>query len=127
MKERFLKLTLPEKLIVVSTFIAIASLLLNWVSLQTIKQNGLQQGTYLFLIIFVYPILKIIRNKIINKTYGYLLAIIGILLGLNYVQMKSYTYEGALYTAAGLGPFIFILACSLMLFGVWRYKREEER
>lgn len=127
MKEKFLKLTLAEKVIVVSAFIAFVSLLFNWVSLLTIKQNGFQQGAYLLLIIYVYPLVQIYRSKMLNKTYGYLLAIIGILLGLNYIQFNAFSIEGSLYSAAGIGPFIYIFACGMLLFGVWKYKREEKR
>lgn len=125
MKEKFLKLTLSEKVIVVSAFIAFISFLFNWVSLVTIKKNGFQEWTFFLLLIYVYPIFQIYKNKVINKTYGYLLAIIGILLALNYIQLNAVPIEGELYSATGLGPFIFIFACAMMLYGVWKYKREE--
>lgn len=125
MKLYLRNLEFGSKLILLSAVLAMLSLFFNWVHFFTIIENGFKQGAYILLLVYLYPILKILLHKEMKKKYGYINAIIGILLGLSYISMRIIDNDGMNYKAYGYGPFIFLIACGLLAYGVSKYTYKE--
>lgn len=116
---------LGGKLILLSALCAVLSLFFNWVQFFTIIANGFKQGAYVLLLVYVYPVAKILLHKKLKKKFGYIYAVIGILLSLSYISMQIIETEGIFYKAYGYGPLIFMLSCVLLAIGIWKYNDKE--
>ncbi|MFD2672691.1 hypothetical protein [Marinicrinis sediminis] len=115
----FKKLDMGGKLILGSAVVAILSLFFAWAEF-IISVDGFQQDAYLFLIVFIYPVVAVVRNKPLNKVIGYVCAAAGVLLGLWYINSKA-TVMGE--SIAASGPYVFIIASALLAFGVWKHRK----
>lgn len=110
-------MNLGQLFIIGSALVAVFSLFLSWSKWQ-IAKNGFESQAYLFLIIFIYPIVMVVRNKIPKKKYGYLLALLGALFGITYMLMNTIPIEGVAVKAYGYGPYIFMISCLILGYGI---------
>ncbi|WEK54724.1 MAG: hypothetical protein P0Y55_01195 [Candidatus Cohnella colombiensis] len=124
MKFNFNSWNLGGKSIFISACLAIVSLFFNWVEFSFISQNGIEQDAYLFLAVFIYPVLVLLQEKPLNQIIGYICAVIGVICGIAYINAKSTTLFGTTINASGTGPYIFIVACILLAFGTYKYARK---
>lgn len=121
---RIKKLSLGEKIILLSFFVGIITLFLPWVDFKLLKYNGFHEKGFIPLICFIYPTFKILRaekyDSRIGITLGALAIIITVILKSKY-QIEEY---GMLYDASALGIYIFLIASIVFTFGNYLLSKE---
>ena len=60
-----------QRLIFVSSAVAVASLLLPWADMGLISVNGFAQQGYLLLVFFIYPLYQVLKSNPIKPLYGF--------------------------------------------------------
>lgn len=123
MKEKFGKLSIGGKLIIMSVFIAIISLPFNWVNLEGMSIAGYSQRAYIFLLLFLYPLYIVISNKEMDNFIAYIFAIFANVVGMAYIRIISTTFLETEFISYGLGIYIYLASTFLLLFGVFKYKK----
>ena len=111
------------KTIFISACLGVLSQFFTWVDIGFYSENGFKQDGYLFLICFLYPVIRLLQGKSINKLVGYVSAIAGIVCGIAYINWKSTDMLGISINAAGSGPYVFIVASALLALGVYKYDK----
>ena len=101
---------------------AIFSMLLKWVSVGPLSQNGLSQGAVLLLGLWVYPVLMLLKNKPINQIAGLACSILSVLFTLGFITSKSVEMFGKTVNASGSGAWLFLLASIALIIGVLKYE-----
>lgn len=121
---RIKKLSLGEKIILLSFFVGIITLFLPWVDFKLLKYNGFHEKGFIPLICFIYPTFKILRaekyDSRIGITLGALAIIITVILKSKY-QIEEY---GMLYDASAFGIYIFLIASIIFTFGNYLLSKE---
>ena len=97
----FKQLSLGKKIILITTVIALISLFLPWVELGILSASGFQQGGYLFLIAFIYPVYCVLKNTYINKVGGLVCGIVALIASIAYISSKSDEIFGTAINVAG--------------------------
>ncbi|WP_256762064.1 hypothetical protein [Cohnella sp. WQ 127256] len=120
MKIDFKQWDIGGKTIFLSTCLAILSLFFKWVSFAFFSENGFGQGGIIFLILFIYPVIKLLQDKPLNKMVGYICAGLGVICGIWYISSKTTDFLGTTINAASTGPYVFIAACVLLAFGIFK-------
>ena len=110
------------KVIFTASCIATASMLMKWVDVGIASQDGMAQGTFIFLGFWVYPLLTLLRGKEIHRIGGIVSAAASFVCAVAYMSSKSVTFFGQTVNAAGSGAYIFALASITLIFGVLKYK-----
>lgn len=118
----FQKWDLGSKLICIASFAAIISFFFKWVDIGLASRNGFSQGTVFFILLFLYPFLTVIREKRMNKKLGYIMAFLGVILGIIYISSKTVDFLGSTINIASGGPYLFMAACGLLALGVHKRK-----
>lgn len=119
----FKQLSLGKKIILITTVIAIISLFLPWVELGILSASGFQQGGYLFLIAFIYPIYCVFKNTYINKVGGLVCGIVALIASIAYISSKSDEIFGTAINVAGSGAYLFLISTIGLIIGVVLDKR----
>lgn len=78
------------------------------------------QGGVFFIVCFIYPFLKVIREKKMNKLIAYIFALVAIFLTMTYVSSKTVDFFGQTIRGAAAGPYLFLVSCGLLSFGIFR-------
>jgi hypothetical protein len=110
------------KVIFVSACLAAASMLMKWVDAGIISQTGLSQQSYIFLAFWVYPVLKLFKNKAISRILGVVFSILSVIITSVYISSKSGEMFGVPVSAAGSGAYLFLIASIMLTVGVIKYK-----
>lgn len=63
--------------------------LFKWLDIGVAAENGFMQGGVLFIVCFIYPFLKVVREKKMNKLIAYAFALVAIFLTMMYVSSKT--------------------------------------
>ncbi|MFC5529109.1 hypothetical protein [Cohnella yongneupensis] len=121
---KFSSWDLGGKAIFIATCLAFVSMFFTWVDIGFYSENGFEQESYIMLICFLYPIIKLLRSRSISKIGGYVCAIAGIVCGVAYINWKSGEVLGVSLNAAGNGPYVFIVASAILAFGVFQYDKQ---
>ena len=58
---------LGTKVIFVFSSLAVFSVILTWVDMGIAISNGIMQGGFVLLLLYVYPMMRILKNQLINK------------------------------------------------------------
>lgn len=119
----FKQLSLGKKIILITTVIALISLFLPWVELGILSASGFQQGGYLFLIAFIYPVYCVLRNTYINKVGGLVCGIVALIASIAYISSKSDEIFGTAINVAGSGAYLFLISTIGLIIGVVLDKR----
>ena len=106
--------TWGKRIVFISACTAVCSLFLNWVEMGVLSSNGLSQGAFLFLVIFIYPCIALFRNARISAIWGGLCALLGVGGTIAYICSKSGEILGTEVNAAGPGAYLFLL-CSVAM------------
>lgn len=114
----FKKWDMGSKMIVIATCAAIISFFFKWVDAGYVSQNGFSQGAVFFILLFLYPLWIVLREKRMNKVVGNLMAIVAIILTMIYVMSKTVNVLGSTFNAASSGPYLFMAACGLLILGI---------
>ena len=56
---------LGGKIIIITTIVAILTMLLKWVDIGIASQNGFDQGTFLLLGLWIYPVLMVLNESLL--------------------------------------------------------------
>lgn len=121
MSFKFSEWDIGGKSVFIAACLAIVSLFFKWVDLGFYSENGFEQQAFLFLLCFVYPVIRLLQGKSMNRIGGYISAIAGIVCGIAYINWKSDELFGVQIQAAGTGPYVFIVASVILGFGVYKY------
>lgn len=119
----FKQLSLGKKIILITTVIALISLFLPWVELGILSASGFQQGGYLFLIAFIYPVYCVLKNTYINKVGGLVCGIVALIASIAYISSKSDEIFGTAINVAGSGAYLFLISTIGLIIGVVLDKR----
>ncbi|WP_338838402.1 hypothetical protein WDR10_14855 [Kurthia gibsonii] len=119
----FKQLSLGKKIILITTVIALISLFLPWVELGILSASGFQQGGYLFLIAFIYPVYCVLKNTYINKVGGLVCGIVALIASIAYINSKSDEIFGTAINVAGSGAYLFLISTIGLIIGVVLDKR----
>lgn len=119
----FKQLSLGKKIILITTVIALISLFLPWVELGILSASGFQQGGYLFLIAFIYPVYCVLKNTYINKVGGLVCGIVALIASIAYISSKSDEIFGTAINVAGSGAYLFLISTIGLIIGVILDKR----
>lgn len=101
---------LGGKSIFVAFCAAVASMLLNWVDIGIATRNGFSQGTFLFLLLWIYPVRALFRALPISRLWGLLSAGVSALFTLIYIGSKTGEIFGKKINVASTGAWVFLLA-----------------
>lgn len=96
-------------------------MLIRWVDVGIASRNGISQGAILFLALFIYPMWVLLTNRPINFWGGTACGAGGILCALLYIASKEVEIFGVSGNAASGGPYLFLLGCIGLIFGVVKY------
>lgn len=113
---------LGGKIIFVAACFAVLSMFMNWVDLGIVSANGLSQGAFLFLALWVYPVLMLFNNEAIKQSWGLGCAVASVVLTLVYISNKSFEFFGETGNAAAGGAILFLLASIALIVGVIKYQ-----
>ncbi|ANA80671.1 hypothetical protein PVOR_05153 [Paenibacillus vortex V453] len=122
MKFRFKLWDLGSKLIFIATCLALASFFFKWLDIGVAAENGFLQGGAFFIVCFIYPFLKVVREKKMNKIIAYAFALAAIILTMMYVSSKTVDFFGQTIRGAAAGPYLFMVSCGLLSFGIFKRK-----
>jgi hypothetical protein len=121
--DRFFKnLNIGGKTIFISSVAAAGSMLIKWVDVGFGSANGLSQGTFVFLALFIYPLLVLFKNQSIHLAGGVACGAVGIVLSMSYIASKESSFFGHSVSLASGGPYVFLFACVALIVGVVKYK-----
>lgn len=114
-------LSLGGKLISVSTVIAIISIFLPWFDAIRFSYNGFQELAVVLLLLYVYPVYKMVKNRPISMPIGVACAVAAAAASVGYMEWKTIPYEGVDLCFAGHGTYIFFFTSVLLLVGILKY------
>ena len=114
------------KIIFLSTCTAAVSFLLPWVDIGFVSRNGITQGSVLIGLLFIYPILNLLKNKKINKVLGILCGALSALITIAYISSKSIELFGETRNVSSFGAHLFLLASLALIIGVMKYNKIED-
>jgi hypothetical protein len=109
------------KIVFISTCVSTVSMFMKWVDIGIVSQTGLSQMAFLFLILYVYPVLMLLKNKPIKKLWGITCSIVAVGLAIWYISSKSIDLFGETANAAASGAWLFLLSSIALIVGVVKY------
>jgi hypothetical protein len=115
---------LGGKLIFISSCTALLTMFMKWVDLGIASSNGFRQGAFVLLGLFVYPLVKLLKNDEVDKLKGVLCGAVGIVFAVIYIASNQLSIMGRRVNVSGEGPYIFIIVCSVLIVGVNKYQKE---
>lgn len=107
--------------------LAIASLFMTWVDMDGVRSTGLEEKGYLFLIFYIYPMYKLLKNEPMHKIWGKLSSILAIVFVASFLGSVSLDELGNTIDAGGTGLYLFLSSSILLNVGTIRYKVVEEK
>jgi len=114
------------KIIFATACASVLSMFMKWVDVGIISQTGLAQGAYMLILLYIYPVLMLFKNKPINKFWGYILSLAAVLLTISYIHSKSVDFFGSMFNVAASGAYLFLIASIGLLVGVSKYTPREK-
>lgn len=115
-----------SKTIVIAAGIAVITMFMNWVDIGIIARNGLDQEAYLFLLPWLYPVIRIMKNQKMHKLAASLMLLISGGAAVMYIFSKNIELGGSVTNVSAAGSHLFVLACLVALSGVSRYTFTED-
>ena len=110
------------KSIFVCFCVAVISMLVPWVDIGLASSNGISQGAVLFLILWIYPMYKLFKNKPASKILNVLLALTSCGLTVIYIASKQVDWFGKSVNVASTGAILYLLASVCLIFASLKYK-----
>lgn len=114
------------KIIFSSASAAAISFILPWVDIGLATRNGITQGTILLGLLFVYPVLKLLKNQDMSKWIGMTCAVLSVLFTLIYISSKTIDLFGRSVNASSFGSHLFLIASIALIVGVVKYKKTND-
>lgn len=123
MKTKISELNIGGKIILISVIVAILSLFMTWVDIRITKLSGFQQKGYLVLILYIYPVYKVLKGRNLNKVVGIICGGIAVIGMIAFLLSKSVNVFGTTVNAASTGMYVNILASVILIIGVVKYRQ----
>ncbi|SFC50963.1 hypothetical protein [Clostridium uliginosum] len=112
------KLSLGQKLILIGGIISIVSLFLPWVDAGILSVNGFQQQGYIVLLAFIYPVIIILNNKVLNIKGGIASLAVGIIFMFSLIKSKNTNVFGTSVNLSASGMYIMIVGLIVSIVGI---------
>jgi hypothetical protein len=101
---------------------AVLSIFMTWVEFAFISQNGLAQEAWIFLGLWIYPVLMLFKGKSINRGWGLTCSIVSTVITFIYIQEHTkFLVADTPKNTYGGGAVVFLLASIALIVGVVRY------
>lgn len=113
-----------EKVILISVIISILSLFMSWVDIGFMSRNGFQQYGFIFLLLFIYPTYKVIKDEKMSFKIAIPSAIVSIILGIAQFAANSVDVFGEIINVSSTGLYIYIIASIGFTIGIFMFKKE---
>lgn len=113
-----------EKVILISVVISILSLFMSWVDVGFMSRNGFQQYGFIFMILFIYPTYKVIKDEKMSFKIAIPSALIAIILGIAQFVSNSVDVFGEVINVSSTGLYIYIIASIGFTIGIFMLKKE---
>lgn len=121
MKFDWINWNIGARIIFSAACIATLSMFMDWVSIGFVSQSGLSQGTFLFLGLWIYPVLMLFKAQPIRPVVGMALACASVVVTGIYIHSKSLEIFGKTINAAASGAWLFLLVSIALAVGVRKY------
>ena len=105
----------------VAACVAVLSMFMNWVDIGFATRNGLSQGTFLFLLLWIYPIQGLLRGKPIMGWLGGIMGAFSAFLTLLYIGSKQVEVFQRATNVAAMGAYVFLFASIALVVGCFMY------
>ena len=112
---------LGGKVIFVAACVATASMLMKWVDIGIASRSGLSELAFLFLGLWIYPVIMLFKNKEIKLIWGLVCSISSLVLTIAYISSTTAEVFGETVNAASTGAYLFLLASIALIVGVVKY------
>lgn len=109
-------------IILASGALAVLSMFMKWVDIGFTYQTGLQQGTFLFLLLWVYPVVAVLAKKPIILIWGIICAVLSVAATIFYISSKAIILFGETLLVAGTGSWLFLFLSILLFIGILIYQ-----
>jgi hypothetical protein len=110
------------KIIFSAACAAVLSMFMTWAEVGIFSQNGLAQEAWIFLGLWIYPVLMLLKGKSINRGWGLTCSIVSTVLVIGYIE--NHTDVPILDISVdtyGSGAVVFLLASIALIVGVVKY------
>lgn len=114
------------KLIFIATILAVVSIFMTWIDIDGVKISGLEQKAYIYLVFYIYPLYKLLRNQPIHNVAGKLSSILAIAFGAMILGSISQNELGETINTGGLGLYLYITASIILNIGTVKYEVAKE-
>lgn len=111
------------KIIFVSSCVAALSFLLPWVDIGLASRNGITQGAVLLGLLYVYPMLKLLKNQDMKKWLGILFGALSVLFTIIYISSKTLDVFGKTMNASSFGAHLFLITSVILIIGITKYQK----
>jgi len=110
------------KIIFSAACAAVLSMFMTWVEAGIFSQNGLAQEAWIFLGLWIYPVLMLLKGKSINRGWGLTCSIVSTVITFGYIQEHTKVLLGDIpIDTYGGGAVVFLLASIALIVGVVKY------
>jgi hypothetical protein len=126
MIEKFKKMKSSSKWVVYSFLIAIFSFFIPWgkdLEAETYL-NGFEvyPPTFMYILIFIYPLIKVFKDGFINKFVAIIIAMNGIFFAFLFIGRANSEISG---TEVSSGPFVYIAAVIILIVSIFRFPKKK--
>jgi|GEM_PF-1542686 len=116
------KISAGAIIILATGALAVLSMFMKWVDIGFTYQTGLQQGTFLFLLFWVYPVVAVLTKKPIILVWGTICAVLSVAATIFYISSKAIVLFGETLLVAGTGSWLFLFLSILLFIGILTYR-----
>ncbi len=113
------------KVIFVASCASVVSMFMAWVDTGIRSQSGLAQGGFLFLGLYVYPVVRLFQNMPMSREWGLTCSIGSVVCAVGYVgwvrSQRSELLGTVVFSLVGGGAWLFLLASIALIVGVAMY------
>jgi len=110
------------KIIFSAACAAVLSMFMTWAEVGIFSQNGLAQEAWIFLGLWIYPVLMLLKGKSINRGWGLTCSIVSTVLAIGYIENQTdVPILDISVDTYGSGAVVFLLASIALIVGVVKY------
>lgn len=116
------KLNIGGKMISIAAVLAIISMFMPWVDMVTRTTSGFQELAFVLLLLYAYPLYKMLRNQSVSLILGAGSSILAAAASVAFMEWKTIPFEGVDLCFAGQGTYLFSVASILLFAGILKYQ-----
>lgn len=126
MEINFGKWNVGAKIIFIAACVAVLSLFMTWADIGIARVNGFQAHGYLFLILYIYPLIKVLKNSEMKKLLGIISSVLAVVVSLGYILSNTVEIMESTGNISSTGAYLFLVTAVALVFGVIKYESYEE-